>query len=363
MNYHAQQQIIDRAKSAYSRKWVREVSFMFAIKRSKLTILLFLGLLILAIVIFKQNSTSNFGHIITFPKDALVSYFDQDTESKQKYAKVSHDYYVTQVVAIQSGETEQFVSLKPRLFIELSEDKTYKINNIEVVFKGIPSGDFIMGNDDSERAKPARKVLVNEFRIMEHEVTWELYELCVLDGVCPAKERDKAIENSHPVTGVNWQEITDIFIPWFNYKANSRFRLPSEAEWEYVARSGKTTDFYWGDDLILGLANCWGCGSQWDNISSAPVMSFPANSFGVYDMHGNVWEWTADCFADYRLTNRDSRANVMHGCDRRVIRGGGFRFRPMFNISSFRGRDFPHVMSNSDGFRLAQGNMQEDVGL
>ncbi|MDP7591925.1 MAG: SUMF1/EgtB/PvdO family nonheme iron enzyme [Litorilituus sp.] len=337
---------------------------MFEVNKIKLTITFFLGLFTLGAFLFSQSPQSKFEHIITFPENALVSYFDQDTgASKQGYVKVSHDDYVTKVVAIQSAETKQFVTLKPRLFFELSHDKTYNINGTSVLFKGIPSGEFIMGDDDSERANPARKILVNEFRIMQHEVTWALYELCVADGACTAQKRDNTIGNSHPVTGVSWQEITNVFIPWFNNKTNSKFRLPSEAEWEYVARSGQKTHYYWGNKVKLGLANCWGCGSPWDNISSAPVMSFPANSFGVYDMHGNVWEWTADCFANYNLTYRDSRANILHGCDRRVIRGGGFRFRPMFSFSSYRGRDFPHVRSNGDGFRLAQGNMQEDLRL
>ena len=238
----------------------------------------------------------------------------------------------------------------------MTQDAVYKVNDIEVTFKAIPEGQFLMGNSEQKRAKPIRKIFVNAFRVMEHEVTWALYQKCIDDNACPDKQKDKAIGLSHPVTEVSWQEITTHFIPWFNLKTNSKFRLPSEAEWEYVARASSESSYHWGDEPELGLANCWGCGSVWDNLSTAPVKSFPANKFGVFDMHGNVWEWTADCYAYYdTLTFRDSRANIEKGCDRRVIRGGGYRFRPMFMDASFRGRDFAHVTSNSDGFRLAQG--------
>lgn len=324
-----------------------------------LIVLLLTALSCLAVLLFVNDQNKpDFSHIQTVPTDALVSFFDGQTSPVNTvYAKISHPDHITQVVAINDRSAEQVYTLKPRLFFDMKNDRSYVIDDLKIVFKSIPSGTFTMGDDLSERSKPARKMFVNAFRIMEHEVTWALYQLCVNDDACPAKQRPTAIKDNHPVTGVSWQQIHDHFIPWFNHRAQSKFRLPSEAEWEYVASSAGQYRFAWGDEIQLGLANCWGCGSDWDNVSTSPVMSFAANDFGVYDMQGNVWEWTADCYAQYQqLSFRDSRANTTHGCDRRVIRGGGYRFKPMFMDATFRGRDVVDVMSNADGFRLAQGN-------
>jgi formylglycine-generating enzyme required for sulfatase activity len=78
----------------------------------------------------------------------------------------------------------------------------------------------------------------------------------------------------------------------------SDYRLLTEAEWEYAARAGTTTAYYWGDEIGKGNANCDGCGSKWDNQQTSPVGSFSANQFGLYDMAGNVWEWVQDCYHD-----------------------------------------------------------------
>ncbi|MFX8825014.1 SUMF1/EgtB/PvdO family nonheme iron enzyme, partial [Acinetobacter baumannii] len=76
------------------------------------------------------------------------------------------------------------------------------------------------------------------------------------------------------------------------------YRLLSEAEWEYAARAGSAADYAWGDEIERNRANCNGCGSPWDNQRTAPVGSFRPNAFGLFDMHGNVWEWVEDCYRE-----------------------------------------------------------------
>jgi len=100
------------------------------------------------------------------------------------------------------------------------------------------------------------------------------------------------------VINVSYDDITQQYIPWLNQITGQTYRLPSEAEWEYAARAGSTTKYSWGNDIGRNQANCDGCGSEWDNEKTVRVKSFAANRFGLYDMHGNVWEWTQDCWND-----------------------------------------------------------------
>ena len=127
-----------------------------------------------------------------------------------------------------------------------------------------------------------------------------------------------------PVVWVSWHDAQD-FIGWLNKKEGTQaYRLPSEAEWEYAARAGTTTRYSWGDAIGRNRANCDGCGSRWDNERPAPVGRFAANGFGLYDMHGNVYEWVADCWHDnYEGAPSDGRAWTSGGNGNfRVVRGG-----------------------------------------
>ena len=118
------------------------------------------------------------------------------------------------------------------------------------------------------------------------------------------------------------------FIGWLNKKEGTQaYRLPSEADWEYAARAGTTTRYSWGDAIGCNRANCGGCGSRWNNERPAPVGSFEPNGFGLYDMHGNVWEWVADCWHDsYEGAPTDGSARTS-GCsssDSAILRGGSW---------------------------------------
>jgi formylglycine-generating enzyme required for sulfatase activity len=103
------------------------------------------------------------------------------------------------------------------------------------------------------------------------------------------------------------------------------YRLLTEAEWEYAARAGTTTAYYWGDDIGKGNANCNGCGSRWGGLTS-PVGSFAANQFGLYDMAGNVWQWVRDCYHDNydHGAPTDGSEWTSGDCEGRVARGGSW---------------------------------------
>src|SRR5262249_33933509 len=130
-----------------------------------------------------------------------------------------------------------------------------------------------------------------------------------------------------PVINVSWGDAQE-YVAWLSKETGKSYRLLTEAEWEYAARAGSTTDYSWGDDIRKGgkvMANCYGCGSEWGNHKTAPVGSFAANAFGLYDMHGNVWELVEDCWREnYDGAPVDGSARPTCDDGWRVARGGGF---------------------------------------
>jgi formylglycine-generating enzyme required for sulfatase activity len=135
------------------------------------------------------------------------------------------------------------------------------------------------------------------------------------------------------VINVSWDDA-QAYVKWLSGITGKPYRLLSEAEYEYAARAGTETQYPWGDDIKLygtPMANCAGCGSQWDNKQTAPVGSFAANPFGLYDMVGNVWEWTEDCW------NESYQGAPADGSPfRRVVRGGSWDYYPVYLRSADR---------------------------
>ncbi len=126
--------------------------------------------------------------------------------------------------------------------------------------------------------------------------------------------------------------------------------MPSEAEWEYAVRAGTKTKYWWGNDIGKNKANCNGCGSQWDNEQTAPVGSFKANQFGLYDTVGNVWEWCADGWHN-NYKNAPTDGSVWKkGNQSRVLRSGSWVDDPYVTRAAYRVRDgYPNY---GIGFRL-----------
>jgi formylglycine-generating enzyme required for sulfatase activity len=158
-----------------------------------------------------------------------------------------------------------------------------------------------------------------------------------------------------PVVCISWDDAK-AYVAWLAKTTGRAYRLPTEAEWEYAARAGTTTARWWGDALGAGNANCAGCGSKWDNKSTSPVGSFQANRFGLYDMLGNAWQWTEDCWnGNYANAPSDSSIALTSGdCLRRVVRGGSWLYYPRVVRAGYRGGDGSGDRDYDAGFRVVR---------
>ena len=166
----------------------------------------------------------------------------------------------------------------------------------------VPSGSFLMGSPESayssRNERPRHRVTIDyTFAVGVYEVTFAEWGACVRAGGCDEYERDDEGfgRGRHPVINVSWDDAWR-YADWLTEQTGEEYRLPSEAEWEYVARAGTEMARYWGEsELDVGrYANSWG--ALWDRYDyTAPVGSFDPNAFGLYDVLGNVSEWVDDC--------------------------------------------------------------------
>lgn len=206
--------------------------------------------------------------------------------------------------------------------------------------------------------KPVHQVVISKsFAMSKYEVMFAEYDVF-------ARATNRSLPNdegwgrdNRPVINVSWEDAK-AYANWLSIETGRRYRLPSEAEWEYAARAGTTTKFAWGNRIGKNKANCFGCGSQWDNKKTAPVGSFQANQFGLYDMHGNVYEWVEDCRHDsYRGAPTDGSAWTGGSCGFRVQRGGSWFQHsglPEYLRAASRSFGTPATRFNFAGFRIAQ---------
>jgi formylglycine-generating enzyme required for sulfatase activity len=165
-----------------------------------------------------------------------------------------------------------------------------------------------------------------------------------------------------PVVCVSWQDAK-AYIGWLNKKVaisadstlEGPYRLPSEAEWEYAARAGTGTARWWGDSIGRNNAVCARCGSKWDQAQTAPVGSFHPNPFGLYDVPGNVWQMTEDCWdKSYIDAPADGLPRLTASCDYRVWRGGSWASFPWLLRSATRTSNRSDQRANDTGFRVAK---------
>ncbi len=204
----------------------------------------------------------------------------------------------------------------------------------------IPTGDYRYNFVAGKNGNQGMFVRIGErLAFGRHEVTFDQWDACVEDGGCrgfrPEDERDWG-RGRRPVVNVNWEDAS-AYADWLSRTTGHRYRLPSDTEWEYAARAGTTTLWYWGDEVGEGNANCDGCGSFWDGEATAPVGAFEPNRFGLHDMAGNVWEWTLDCTKTDegdRDQPRDGTAFTGGDCSRRVLRGGSWYHGPDYAWSA-----------------------------
>jgi formylglycine-generating enzyme required for sulfatase activity len=224
----------------------------------------------------------------------------------------------------------------------------------------IPLGSFTMGSPPNEAGRDPAETqhavkIANAFAAGKYDVTWDDWEACVAAGGCVVPEDDGFGKGRRPVTNVSWTDAK-AYLRWLNGKVlGAPYRLLSEAEWEYAARAGAKKAYPWGDSLGVGNAVCSACGSEWDRRSTAPVGSFKPNAFGLYDMHGNAWQWVEDCYEKYGSGQpTDGSAFKTTSCSLRVIRGGSWYYDERLLRSAARTGYEPSNRNHDVGFRLGR---------
>jgi formylglycine-generating enzyme required for sulfatase activity len=215
----------------------------------------------------------------------------------------------------------------------------------------VPAGSFEMGST-SEYEDPVHRVTIAKpFAIGRREVTFSEWDSCVASRACkPIQDRGWG-RGDRPVLGVTWSDTKE-FLDWLSKKTGQRYRLPSEAEWEYAARAGTTTEYWWGRDLGIAQANCRECNTGRPQ-QTLPVGSFQPNPFGLYDTAGNVAEWVEDCWNDdYKGAPTDGSAWTAGQCQLRVLRGGAFDSQARYLRTTSRFRYDANVRFLENGFRV-----------
>ena len=219
----------------------------------------------------------------------------------------------------------------------------------------VPVGEFDMGSNDFDFEKPVHKVTIGKaFAIGRREVTFEEWDQCIASGGCRHRPDDRGQGRAErPVTDVSWRDAT-AYASWLSQKTGQKYRLPSEAEWEYAARGGTKTAFWWGRDVGSRFANCRDCGGD-SGQAAVATGSFSANPFGLFDTAGNAAEWVQDCWNDtYRGAPRDGSAWGSGQCGQRVLRGGSFDSQARYLRSASRFRYDTDVRYYANGFRVVR---------
>ena len=239
----------------------------------------------------------------------------------------------------------------------------------------VPAGSFTMGSPPGEKGRepregPQRRVTIaRPFAVGKFEVTFAEWDACYADGGCRRPDDDFGRRGRHPVIRVSWDDITKGYLPWLSRKTGKSYRLLSEAEWEYAARARSTTRYHFGDserDLCtygnvadLSMKGSWNrteanC-HDGRRSHTAPVGSYQPNAFGLFDMHGNVWEWVQDCYHEnYNGAPSDGSAWTTGDCVRRVLRGGSWFYGPQVLRVAFRNGDSRALRNQDFGFRVGR---------
>jgi formylglycine-generating enzyme required for sulfatase activity len=253
----------------------------------------------------------------------------------------------------------------------------------------LPAGTYMMGSPASEPEREAdepqhRVSITKAFAIATTPVTWNQWEACVRDNWCEGDAIDQSLRSNpdgsrnpqykdygrgtRPAVGMSWYDAQR-FVGWLNWKTGKDdiYRLPSEAEWEYAARAGSTTAFPWGETIDHsrgnfglpghGVRGPYAQGADKWLDETAPVASFKPNDWGLYDMHGNIFEWTQDCYeADMARAPVDGSASTEGDCSVRVFRNGTFTSNPYMQRSARRGAPYAANTRGRNylGFRVAR---------
>ena len=214
----------------------------------------------------------------------------------------------------------------------------------------IRGGSFMMGSNDDATEKPTHQVTIKPFAISKYPVSVREWNECAAAKACGfiAAGKDDA-----PVTNVSWSDAKQ-FVAWLAGAARKAYRLPSEAEWEYAARGGTQTKYWWGDQFQPGIANCKNCTDIAPTEQPMKVGSFKPNPFGLYEMGGGVDQWVEDCWhKNFLGAPVDGSPWVEGDCVAHVIRSGSWKNDARYVRPSNRDSYDTNVRYPTHGFRVA----------
>ena len=218
----------------------------------------------------------------------------------------------------------------------------------------IPAGNFQMGDicgNGWKNEHPIHKVSLPAFAIGIYPLTFIEYDRFA-KATNRAKPDDQGWERGNrPVTNISWLDAMAYCI-WLSEQTGESYRLPTEAEWEYAARAGTETDYWWGNEMGHNKANCIGSDSPWSGEKTSPVDVFRPNPFGLYDTVGNVWEWTCSKYEDEYNGEEQHFFNKTNISEKRAIRGGSWHNPPNRARASARSGSGPEYRSYTRGCRI-----------
>jgi formylglycine-generating enzyme required for sulfatase activity/class 3 adenylate cyclase len=211
-------------------------------------------------------------------------------------------------------------------------------------------GSFAMGSNDDISEKPVHQVTVKPFAMGKFPVSVQEWNACAAAKACSFTATGK---DDAPVTNVSWTDAKQ-YVAWLAETTRKPYRLPTEAEWEYAARAGTQTKYWWGDQLQPGMANCRNCVDIASSEQPAKVGGFKPNPFGLYDMGGGVDQWVEDCWhKNYQGAPTDGSAWSERECSSHVIRSGSWRSDARYVRPSNRDSYDTNVRYPTHGLRVA----------
>lgn len=225
----------------------------------------------------------------------------------------------------------------------------------------LPAGKFFMGTKLIPGFLPGIEqpyhevIITHSFYIASYETSFDEYELFAKANGIPIPNDSGFGRGNHPVINVTWNDAQK-YTEWLSKETGYHYYLPSESQWEYAARAGTDTNFWWGNESKKNMTVCFmTCGSKWDSISTAPVGSFKPNPFGLFDTSGNVMEWTQDCHnLNYANAPTDGKPWLTGDCSQRIVRGGAFNKPISLARSASRFKLPTDGRFNMLGFRVAR---------
>jgi formylglycine-generating enzyme required for sulfatase activity len=309
------------------------------------------------------------------PADSSPKNFETALQAPEEKPQVTLS--APQAVAAVDPDAQ---ALPTRTAVLLKSVETFRDCELCPVMVKVLPAQYSMGSPATEGGHQSNEApqhivtFTKPFALGQFEITFNDWDACVKDGGCKYEIKDESWgRDNRPAINVSWEDITSQFLPWLSKKTGHKYRLPSEAEWEFAARGLTDADaalkFSFGDnandvcafgngaDATAREINGGGSGADCRDgfATTAPAGSFKPNQFGLFDVHGNVWEWVEDCWNEtYNRAPNNGAAWTTGDCSSRVVRGGSWNSDVPKLRSAARGWNQPSGRNRSIGFRVAR---------